>query len=228
MAQLEKEREKNSCLGRAVRLTLSVGVLVVSVASATACAFDTEASEEIATSESMLGETACTTVPLPSGSQPGTQGWVYPAPDEWCDDEGVRIGSPNAAYGTTSCPDQFVVEYFDDQGLIFNVKPYWIEPSILNASNCSQAELVMNVWTYYTPPDRAPRWSSPRELRLQGSWFWNSCVFWPSDGSSGSIEVNPTHSPNVKRARAAVRATLGGQKRRAGLDADTMGPDCIE
>jgi hypothetical protein len=162
-----------------------------------------------------LGESGCTTVAL---TDPTDTADVRRVPQD--------VESPSRSYGSARCPRQFVIGVGNQgAGLEYLSNVYWAD-SAVSERDCPNARIVMTQWWRTTAPHASQEWRDGIEVRLRGKWieadcepgdicFPSRCEFLQEDGRHARPHLH-SGSPYLSY-RYAVRATVDGERRRAGM-----------
>ncbi len=206
--------DESTCGSLSHRLAFACISIVGAVASFSGCGTDPATPEDVVSSTEAIGETSCTTVPIPA-----SQISVAPA---GCSALTARVTSPDASYNPAGCANALIAQFNGSNYHPFLAGVTWLGQP-LNASNCAAARFTVYGWDYTTPPGgpggaAPPFWTAKGNYVLTGVWSTteNACNFARS-GWSGVM--TPTAGMYTQAARVAAEATLNGVKQRLAIKA---------
>jgi hypothetical protein len=170
------------------------------IAFMTGCAdsstLEPEQPEALSTATQGLGELGCATMSV--GGTP-TQGAVISQPSWFCAFSNTAT-SPDASYGTSECPSQFVTEVRNVAGRAFNFTVSTPGP-ISDSTTCNKLRLTLGAYGR-----RASGWSSLGTVVLRGSWYssggFSYCQFVQESG--GISPVTGSEGFDVVRAAGSA------------------------
>jgi hypothetical protein len=174
--------------------------------------------DEIASSQSALGETTCGDVTCPTTGK--------------CAEVDARLScarptanatSPDASYGESACPAQFIVSATEVPNAT-QVTAFvdWGDTALTKAE-CPQATLEISLLR--TPTFVSPAgWTEVGWLKFKGSWEGTFCHLWAVNGAGSLSFSNSAFSPYAWRATGAAR--LNGVKKKVTVGFFVQVPPC--
>ncbi len=155
-----------------------------------------EQPEALRTTAQKLGEAGCGTMSLAGAPSQGT---IISQPSWFCSFSNTGT-SPDASYGTSDCPSQFVTEIQNVAGRAFSFTVNTPGP-ISDSTTCNKLYMTLGAYGH-----RTSGWSLLGTITLHGTWYssggFSFCQIVQDSGSIPSI----TGSEGYDMVRAAGSA----------------------
>lgn len=123
--------------------------------------------------------------------------------------------SPNTSYGTTGCPNQYVVEVSNTLGHPLRIIRTWVPNSPENPSSCDDSNLDVTVYGAFQLFG-SPAWARLASTSMHAVWYagptTSHCLWVVDAGETALPELDASHG--FSKLRIALRATKSGFKRR--------------
>jgi len=189
---------------KAIRKGFCVFMLAGCGLVANACAVDATPESEsgqLGESDEFLGESGCATQSCTHANSCVT----IDLPDvSECAFQIHTSTSPDAGYGTSACPNAYVVNLTAPTGQTFVPYIDWGDVP-LTSSNCASGKLDMAV---HTRPNSSSSWTTTIH-RYHGVWNGSSCVWVINSGYSEPAEITETATNQVRVAGTAKVGSTG-------------------